>query len=298
MRRTTTRTAATAGAGLLLAGVLAGCSEDDVPMADVPASTPTVAVEETPTETGEVAGEVDAQARELYAQAQEAMREAGSGSFSVDSDIAGETVTATGDFRYTDQGTDLRMQATLPGGGGTMEAILTSEAMYLQVPGVPLPQGREWLVVEADSEGPLADQLAPVFEQLRSSASPEAALPPLEGLRQFEEAGMEQIDGVQTTRYDAVVDVAAAAEALGAENASQAQAFQDLLDQGVEEVPYSLWVDEENLVRQYTSTLPTETGEVMTTGSYSDWGQPVDLEVPASAETLPLEQLEGLVPRQ
>ena len=118
--------------------------------------------------------------------------------------------------------------------------------------------------------------------------------------------GTEDVRGVSTTHYAATIDLTKALDAVPADQRSQLE--DRLKTAGVDlsklAIPVDVWVDDDGLVRRLTATLDTtalagvapaipgvrvdETLEVF------DYGQPVDITVPAADQVTDVGGLAGL----
>lgn len=90
-------------------------------------------------------------------------------------------------------------------------------------------------------------------------------------VQSIHEAGPAVIGGVETTRYEATVDVQALDKALGNDSGS------DLSPAG----PLQIWVDSQARVRQLqiSYTVPQE-GQITETEDFTDFGVPVHIAIP------------------
>lgn len=121
---------------------------------------------------------------------------------------------------------------------------------------------------------------------LGGSSDPVSPLTALSAAADVQEAGQEEVRGESTTRYDGVVDVAEALEQAPQDSRAGLQAT--LGATGLEEVPFSAWLDEDGRLRRFQQelTLPAseQTGgqEVTSTTTLElyDYGVEVDVQAP------------------
>ena len=143
--------------------------------------------------------------------------------------------------------------------------------------------GKSWLEIRTDGKGgknPLATSLAPMMDQLRQGFDPQTNLGILQATTTVKSAGTEQIDGAQTTKYTATIDLAKAADIAKGPLAEQ---YRTLVSSGVKSMDYSIWVDGDNLPRKFSTVVPTTQGSVTATGTYRDWGKPITIKAPPAS---------------
>jgi lipoprotein LprG len=224
---------------------------------------------ETATSAPTTAAEIDA--AELRAAVSSAQREAGTFQMEMIFESEGLEFDATGAARYPDSGQapDLSMTMNLPPEqGGEIEMVVIDESAYLRLPpeaGLPTP----WLKIQSDGSDPISAQMAPLIDQMTSSADLEQNFETFEAASSIDQGDADVIDGVDVTEYVVTVDVSKMpADELGG------VASEDL---PFDEVTYSLWVDGDDLVRRITSDLA---GYGTTDTSIFGYGEPVEIEAP------------------
>ena len=151
----------------------------------------------------------------------------------------------------------------------------------------------EWISIDASALGGGAD-LTPGASG--DFSDPTQLLAYMESLGAVEVVGEETIDGVVTTHYSALVNMATALEALPEEDRAQ---FEDIAGDlaGLPDVPYDVWVGSDNLVRRITMymdfsslasldpSLAGQYGLGMTVEmNFNGYGEPVSIQVPAPGE--------------
>jgi hypothetical protein len=227
------------------------------------------ATSETATSAPATAAEIDT--AEFVAAIMSAQREAGTYQMEMTVEAEGLEFTASGASWYPESGEvpDLRMTTNLPPEqGGEIEIVLIDESAYLRLPpeaGVPTP----WLKIDPDGGDPISAEMASLIEEMTSSADLEQSLETVVAAGSIEQGDTDVIDGVDVTEYVLTVDVSEMpADAFGG------VAPEDL---PIDELTYSLWVGDDDLVRRMTSDL----------GGYGamdvkafGWGEPVVIEAP------------------
>jgi len=288
-RRRLRAPAATLAAVVVAVG-LAACGTDQSERGGSAGATDGAVPGATPASPADTPAARRAPAQVLAAVA-EATAEQGSAHFNFSGQAAGAKVVGTGAFRLVGQNLAMSLRMRVPGeetNTQLVEGRIVGDALYLKLPAEDAPTGKPWLKISPEDDTPLAEGMRPFFEQLQQAADPTASLTLLGAATTVDEAGHATIDGVQTTRYDATVDLAKAMTAAKAPRAAQ---YRALLDAGVKRLDYSVWVDAEDLPRKFSSTLDTPRGPVTSEGTYTDWGQPVRVEAPPAARTTTVGEL-------
>jgi hypothetical protein len=224
---------------------------------------------ESATSASTTATEIDA--AELMAAVSSAQREAGTWQMEGTLESEGLNADSTGAARYPNsgQGPDLSMTVNLPPEqGGEIEMVVIDESVYLRLPpeaGLPTP----WVKVQSDGSDPISAQLAPLTEQLTSSFDLAQSFEPIAAASSIDQGDADVIDGVDVTEYVVNVDVSKV----------PADAFGGVVPEDLpfDEVTYSLWVDDDNLLRRYTNDFG---GYVTSDVTLFGYGEPVEIEAP------------------
>ncbi|KHL16343.1 uncharacterized protein DUF1396 [Mumia flava] len=189
-------------------------------------------------------------------------------------EIGGQSIEGTGDVAIAEDPDDVEMAMSMAAAGQDIDLIFTGGLVYLRLPAMT---GEKW--IKADPDDPTAQQLTGSFGQMKEQMDPSKGLEMLEGaITDVENTGeTEQLDGVEAVRYDVTVDTAKLGDgSLGA---------------GLpKEIVYSYWLGPDDLPRKVLFELTGAQAEM----TYSDWGEPVDVEVPAKKDTMKLDQVPGL----
>ena len=204
------------------------------------------------------------------------------------------TVSGEGSFDSAKQAMDVTMNSHGVGAGmpGSVKLRLLYPAMYVQLEGLPtggrLPNGKSWVKVDVEQA---LKKLGLDLANLGVGQSPTEVLAQLRGSKDTQKVGTETIDGVRTTHYRGTADVQ---EALGRAPAKQRKALQRLLDEakahGVDAASrtFDVWVGDDGLVRRLTEQVGSVGHVTMT---FSDYGEPVQIEAPAADDTVDLSDL-------
>jgi hypothetical protein len=168
--------------------------------------------------------------------------------------------------------------------GWRVEVVQDGEVGYVRLPALDdqLPQGKSWIRHKggATAGGFSFDEL----EQF-STSDPREVLDSLQAVTSdIETVGTEDLRGVETTHYRAVVDPA-----------KLARGSEPLIDQlaaqsGLEEIPVDVWIDANGLVRRlsmdFSVTEPATSKEGGVSMSFElwDYGEDVEIALPPASQ--------------
>lgn len=185
--------------------------------------------------------------------------------------------------------------------GWKIEAIQDGEVGYVRLPALDdqLPEGKSWI---RGSEGVSAGGFD--FNELEpfTTSDPREVLESLKAVTsEIETVGTEELRGVQTTHYRAVVDPAKLAKA---KNVYGQAAPQSLLDRltagsGLAEIPVDVWLDADGLVRKLSMAVDaTDPGSSQTSGvtmSFElwDYGEKIEIALPPASQVVDASALRG-----
>jgi hypothetical protein len=201
----------------------------------------------------------------------------------------GETVEFRGPGEIADHGKKLHMQMTMPaeilGIEGapnrdvTLEFIGANRTFYFR--GGPFTDlaGRKWVTVP-DTED--------VFDLGQND--PSKMLEYLRATSEIDERGTEPVRGVETTHYEARIQLDKVADKVSPDAARALE--QMTRGAGIEEVPLQVWVDRDSLVRRITMNWRPKGGSFLMKTELFDFGD-VQIDAPAPSETTPLSKLLG-----
>lgn len=216
----------------------------------------------------------------------------------VDSPDGNVSVSADGvvDKGQADIRTDLSQllaKGGLPAASGSVELRYLQESgdpvVYVNAPALAsmIPGGKSW--VRLDLEQAAKSAGVDLNQMLAQAAqNPADVLDMLRAAGTVQTVGTETIDGVQTTHYQATIDLAKAAGMVGG---PAQQAVQHLIDQGgPSTIPADVWIGSDGLVRKLTvdETVGTgsDTATVHLNLGLSDYGTAVNVAAPPSDDTL------------
>ncbi|KRF37073.1 hypothetical protein [Nocardioides sp. Soil805] len=229
--------------------------------------------EESPEASGDLE-ELDA--AEFYPSVMEALQDAETFAFTMSSSTEGSdagSMDMQGVMRYDDDGVDL--QATGTGqGADELEMIMLDKVLYMSGVGMDLG-GKKWLKIDMSDPDSL-------FGMLGKSTDPELMFKAMEEPKEFELLGTEEVDGVDTNHYKVVMDTAAYVKAM--------EMPAELASSMPEDIAVEMWVDADNLPRQFRQELEVpgiaggEASTSSTEGTYTDYGTDVTIEAPPASE--------------
>jgi hypothetical protein len=176
-----------------------------------------------------------------------------------------------------------------------VEMIADGSVVFVSDFGEELAPGKSWLKVDT-ADVPGGGKFVGALGQIDS---PVEELKYLRAVsKEIEEKGKEEVRGVPTTHYRAVIDVPKLGELAASEAppASRKQMRREAMARfekmGVDEAPMDVWVDEGGLPRKMTLQLAFEVeGEKAKTEisvEFFDFGVPVRVTHPPASETVDL----------
>jgi hypothetical protein len=207
------------------------------------------------------------------------------------------TFTGTGaqDFQHK----SARLVMTLPENAGEIETRLIDRTVYEKLPASQAPALKgKWPEFNLDKVAAAAG-LGVVGQG--SPSDPTQILQMLEDIsNQVTRVGDEQVRGVHTTHYRAVVDLAKASAKAG-NTAQQIDRLKQML--GTSSYPVDIWIDDAGLPHrlQFQMPLPKQLtqgsgvtdAKMVATEDLYDFGTPVDVQAPPADQTVDGSQLTG-----
>jgi hypothetical protein len=182
-------------------------------------------------------------------------------------------------------GMKMRLAATKDTPAFTMEAVMTDGATYLRSPAFrpAMAPGKEWLKArDTDPVGNIGqNDPSQMIDYLRVAGS-------------VEEIGSEPIRGATTTKYRARIELDKVMQKLPEDRRKRIEpAIEQMHKLGIHEIPMTVWVDDQDLVRRatmdWTIKNPDNAAEAfhMTmTLDLFDFGTRAPVVVPAAAKTM------------
>jgi hypothetical protein len=211
----------------------------------------------------------------------------------------GVHIEATGTFEFQGQSIPMRLDGDTDLAGREARFTFSSEAAGEEISGEQILQGTtiymrmdlfeqafgtEWVKMDVQK---VLEQEGLDFGGLMQlgSQNPAEQLAWLRATADLEEVGEEDVDGVQTTHYKAVIELRRVADAAPEDERDEVRRSIDRLVElsGMERVPTEVWVDDENLIRRQRMTMEQEKPQPSTTTldmRFSDYGKRVDVDAP------------------
>lgn len=187
---------------------------------------------------------------------------------------AGQTIAADADVVADSDPAKAKMRMTMDMGGQSVEMVMLDGVIYTKAPG--MPEGK-WMKISLDDASGAA---AESFGQMRDSMDPAKNIENLKAaLKSVKATGeTETLDGVEATRYDAVLDTSKIAGVEGAAAAALPA-----------EITYQYWVGPDDLPRKIVITMAQMPMEM----SFSKWGEDVDITAPPAGQVVDGSSLMG-----
>jgi lipoprotein LprG len=272
-RLTVLATAATAAAALALAGCSGSDSDTTAdPSASVGASTaPSASAaapgDEVTTEAAET-GSGDLTLENFAQTVSEASIDAGSYKFQMKMSADGAPVTdASGAVETADGKQAVLIEMDV---AGTKAEVRYVDGIWYLNYGEPT--GNKFMKIDPKNDD---SDIAKQFEQMASQMNPSAGLEATkEAVTSVTKKGAPvEIGGVQAQPYEVVVDPSKVTGTAGEQLKAAGAALPD-------ELVYTYWIGEDNLLRRMTFELPGSSTEMTLT----DWGSDVDVKAPKDSE--------------
>ena len=185
--------------------------------------------------------------------------------------------------------------------GWQIEVIQDGDVDYVRLPALDdqLPAGKRWIrATESTSAGGFD------FGELQElgTSDPREVLDALQAVTsEIETVGSEELRGVDTTHYHAVVDPVKLAQAKDLEGRSAPKSLVDGLagQGGLAEIPIDVWLDASGLVRKLSLAFTAADSGTARAGSAEmsfelwDYGEAVDIDVPSASQVAPASAVGG-----
>lgn len=200
--------------------------------------------------------------------------------------VAGETVTMNGDGDFQASPKLGAMHLTMTAGGKqfAMDEVIQGWTIYMKSPvfSAQLPSGKTWLSLDLQKAG---KKLGIDFNKF-TQQDPSDMLGALKKAGSVQKVGSETINAVDTTHYKVTIDLTKAP------NGQQLMKLTHL-----KSLPAEVWIDgQDRLTRMKESFSVTTAGQTISTAmqmDLSNYGEPVNVQVPSDSETLDMTKLGG-----
>lgn len=198
-----------------------------------------------------------------------AFQKAGTLHFELETAIAGQRSTGSGDADLSGSTVASSVTQKLPGGAGRVQALLVDGFFFLKSPQF----GAKWVKIDPKAK----TGLGALVGQFGANSDPSRILKAMDAAATVTKQGSEQVGGVATTKYHVLLPRKALVAALGTD-----ARIASLLPANVE---YDMWVDGKDQVRKQVSALKVAGQSSTTTVTYSKFGEPVSITAPPAAQT-------------
>jgi hypothetical protein len=211
---------------------------------------------------------------------------------------AGESLSVSGeaDVDNVNQRIDMTMDLGIL--GGDMQVLMDGGVVYMRSP-VFEDVGTRWVSLDPSKMGPAAAAQFGGF--WTGTTDPSAYIGLFAGVFDVKAAGEQEIDGASTTHYVGSIDlkkvIERVSDVLGEHvDAATKEQLEMVVDQfgslGIEEtIPFEIWIDDEGSPRRQRISLDlgkfvpgSEEASVEMTVDFSDFGKPVDIQIPRASE--------------
>jgi hypothetical protein len=169
----------------------------------------------------------------------------------------------------------------------TIDLVLLNNALYLHLPSLAqqVSPGKEWLKFDV-TKLPKSATAGANVGQLAKQIDPQQALAALRAAVSVHKVGSDQVRGVATTHYKAVVDLLKVVAALP--KAQQASSLKAIKQAGLTKLPLDAWIDGSGFLRRLA--LSTQAKSSGTTASVAlmldlyDYGAKIKVVAPPASK--------------
>lgn len=209
----------------------------------------------------------------------------------IDATVQGQTMkmTASAQTRLRPEVSMAMQYDSMTVGGQTIppyEMRVAGDFIYMKMPGLEQAAGgKAWGRISMSD----LPQEATGGMNMRESLDQARRQSPAEQTKMFtasknaREVGKETVEGVPTRHYTGTVALQEALGQLqGDDRAAMEKAYQEM---GISEIPFDVWVSDDNLPRKISVKIESAEGPVDTTVVYRDYNKPVETSAPPAAET-------------
>jgi hypothetical protein len=195
-------------------------------------------------------------------------------------------MTFDGDADFATKRVRMAFEGEAQGQEFSGEQVLDGTTMYMRMDVFEQAFGTDWVKMDLEEIGKEAGIDFAALMQMGGSQNPADQLAWLRAAADLEKVGEEELDGVKTTHYRAVVDLRRVADTAPA---GQRESLRETVDSlvkltGMTEAPTEVWIGEDDLVRRQKMTMKQTKPQPTTTTMdmrFTDYGKPVDIEPPS-----------------
>ena len=211
---------------------------------------------------------------------------------------AGEDLSFSGESDVDNVRTRIDMTIDMGMLGGEMQIVMNGGVIYMRSP-VFEDVGTEWVSMDPSKMDPAAAGQFGGFGM--GTTDPSAYIGLFAGVFDVKASGEQELDGVSTTHYVGTIDLqkvlAGFTDVVGKDvDAATKKQLEMAVKQfsvlGIDKkIPFEIWIDEDGLPRRQRITMDfgdlvpgTEEASMEMTVNFSDFGGPVDIEIPRPSE--------------
>jgi len=207
-------------------------------------------------------------------------------SMTVLSDIAGQSITISGDgaFDFARKLGKLSMQIPNPQSPTplSIDAVFSGTTFYMHSDAFTAIAGKSWLKIDLSTFTGDASKLG--------AQDPTSGLAFLAGTKSARVVGTEQVHGTSTTHYAATIDLDAALAKVGSSAKKLIDQYRASIGSGT--MPVDVWIDDAGRVARMAVKIDIkasaathgQAGSTKVTTEYYDWGSAVTVALPKPAE--------------
>ncbi|MGW7577767.1 hypothetical protein [Streptomyces sp. NPDC054765] len=202
------------------------------------------------------------------------------------------TVESTVSFSVRPRTVDMRMKASGGKEEGEFSVRLVGDAVYLGGGGkaAAAMDGKHWIKFAMKGKG--ADGLGGMQQQADQDPAAQASL--LSQSDDVKKVGEETVDGVRTTHYTGMVDVADLLNKRASKSALNAERRKKVIEQyrqlGVSKLSLDMWVGPDDRTVKFRERAQAAQGPLDMTIRFFDVNRPVSVQAPPASDTVDLEQ--------
>ncbi|SHE46722.1 hypothetical protein [Streptoalloteichus hindustanus] len=187
---------------------------------------------------------------------------------------------------------DCQMESVEKGAPQKMRMLAKDKVVYINGPDEIEP-GKSWLKLDTRSNNPLAAMMSKMFDGVAQVTDFEKSLPKGARILKTEQ---EKRDGQDLTRYEVEFDP----KVLRANAKERMEKLSALALQkaGVGAFHTTFWVNSDNLPARFEMKVPAPKAgdkpvEARFSGTYTDWGKPVEVAVPPAEKVAEFPEIPG-----
>jgi len=277
MRTLTLRKAAVVAALPLVLSSLAACGDgsSDTTAADPQAtqatqesSAPTTSDSSPTTSTSRPATTVDS--AEFLSMVKDAAGKITTARFTMQMDVSGQSIPVDGVIDLTGDTPAMTMTMDVTGMGTPADLRMVDKAVYVEVPGTA---GTFYKIDLDDPDGPMGSLGGSAFDSLDPSSMMSQLSPKV--FTQVLDRGTVTVHGQELHRFSVVLDLTRAPKLTGVPSSAATPRT----------AAYDVWLDSEGRMVRFSMLVKNT---LKMTATYSDFGAPVQIVAPPSADVVPM----------